>query len=398
MNARLIMLATLAAISGCHEPAKPKAEQAPPAKPAEHHSDEPEHEGLPTRVRLDPQVVRDAHIQAAPVGREALAATIDLPGEVAFDPDKAARVSAWVSGRIEALHFKEGQAVQRGDLLAIIRVPELSKARAAYTASTAKAAAARANAERLKKLAEQRLAAQQELLAAQAEADALAADAEAAAAQLSTLGFGAHDSKAAGSSQLQLRAPIAGDIVTRDAVIGQTVDPEHVIATIADMRELWFLGRVFEKNLGQIHVGARVEVQLNAYPDEKFSGVLDYIGKQVDPSARTVTARIRISNRNELLRIGLFGVARVDVGEHHEVDDKPALVVPRSAVTQIGEQTVVFVQQPDGDFDVHAVVLGDGALGKVQVLSGLRDGERIVTHGAFTLKSAVLKNTFREDE
>jgi cobalt-zinc-cadmium efflux system membrane fusion protein len=182
-------------------------------------------------------------------------------------------------------------------------------------------------------------------------------------------------------------------------VIGQTVDPEHVIATIADMRELWFLGRVFEKNLEQIRVGARVEVQLNAYPDEKFAGVLEYLGKQVDPSARTVTARIRISNRDELLRIGLFGVARVDVGEHHDqAGGQPALVVPRSAVTQIGDQTVVFVQQPDGDFDVHAVVLGDGALGKVQVLSGLRDGERIVTHGAFTLKSAVLKSTFREEE
>lgn len=400
MNARLIVPMLLAAISGCHRADKPDDAPPTPAKSAEHHSDEPEHEGLPTRVRLDPQVVRDAHIQSAAVAREALAATIDLPGEVSFDPDKAARVSAWVSGRIEALHFKEGQAVKQNDLLATIRVPELSKARAAYTASAAKAAAARSNAERLKKLAQERLAAQQEVVAAQAEAEALEADAAAAAAQLSTLGFGANDTRPGGSSQLQLRAPISGDIVTRDAVIGQSVDPEHVIATIADMRELWFLGRVFEKNLGQIHVGARVEVQLNAYPDENFAGVLEYIGKQVDPSARTVTARIRIVNREDLLRIGLFGVARVDVGEHHDGDDdhKPALVVPRSAVTQIGDQTVVFVQEPDGDFDVHAVVLGDGALGKVQVLNGLRDGERIVTHGVFTLKSAVLKSTFREEE
>jgi cobalt-zinc-cadmium efflux system membrane fusion protein len=397
MNPRLFTLVLLAAISGCRDraPAAPVA----PANAPEHHSDEPEHESLPTRVRLDPQVVRDARIQTAPVAREALAATIDLPGEVAFDPDMAARVSAWVGGRIEALHFKEGQAVKQHDLLATIRVPELSKARAAYTASAAKAAAARSNAERLKKLAAERLAAQQEVLAAEAEAAALAADTEAAAAQLSTLGFGARDSSPGGSSQLQLRAPISGDIVTRDAVFGQTVDPEHVIATIADMRELWFLGRVFEKNLEQIRVGARVEVQLNAYPDQKFAGVLEYIGKQVDPSARTVTARIRIRNRDELLRLGLFGVARVDIGEHRDqADEKPELVVPRSAVTQIGDQTVVFVQQPDGDFDVHAVVLGDGALGKVQVLHGLRDGERIVTHGAFTLKSAVLKSTFREEE
>src|SRR5262249_13209184 len=157
-----------------------------------------------------------------------------------------------------------------------------------------------------------RLAAQQELLAAQAEASALEAEARAAAAQLQALGNGAADSS--GRSELQLRAPISGDVVARDALIGQAVDPAHVIATIADLRELWFLGRVFEKNVGQIKRGARVEIQLNAYPNEKFAGVLEYIGKQVDPSARTVTARIRIQNRDDLLRIGLFGSARVDVG------------------------------------------------------------------------------------
>jgi cobalt-zinc-cadmium efflux system membrane fusion protein len=400
-----------ALLYACHEPApaansgddaqrKPSAHDE--AKTADgHHRDEPEHEALPTRVRLDPQVVRDAHVQTSAVTREALAATIDLPGEVSFDPDKAAHVSALVSGRIVSLSFKEGQTVREGELLATLRVPELGKAHAAFTATAAKAVAARANADRLQALAAQRLAARQELLAAQAEANALEAEAEAANTQLQALGM-SHSEAASGKhnagSLLTLRAPLSGDVVARDAVVGQMVGPEHVLATIADLREVWFLGRVFEKNLGQIKVGANVEIQLNAYPNEKFLGTVEYIGKQVDPSARTVTARVRLQNRGDLLRIGLFGVARVDIGALTPGKQATGIVISRSAVTQIGHQSVVFVQQPDGDFDVHAVVLGEGALGKVQVLNGLREGEQIVTRGVFTIKSAVLKSTFAEEE
>lgn len=392
---RCASLIFLAAISGCeqksaHTTPPPETSEKPELEP---HRDEPEHEELPQRVRLDPQVLRDAEVQTSPVTREALASTIDLPGEVSFDPDKAARVVALVSGRIESVNFKEGQAVRAGDLLATLRVPELSKAKAAYTASAAKAVAARANADRLQALANQRLAAQQELLGAQAEASAL--EAEAAAAQTQLRALGSHEVGGKGGSQLRVRAPLSGDVVARDAVIGQAVGPEHVLATIADLREVWFLGRVFEKNLGQIRLGARVEIQLNAYPDEKFLGTIEYIGKQVDPAARTVTARVRLTNRGDLLRIGLFGVARVDVGAPSKAT---AIVIPRSAVTQIGPKAVVFVKQPDGDFDVHEVVLGEGALGKVQVLSGLREGEQLVTRGVFTIKSAVLKGTFAEEE
>ena len=107
-------------------------------------------------------------------------------------------------------------------------------------------------------------------------------------------------------------------------------------------------------------------------------------------------ARVRLTNKNDRLRLGLFGTARVDTGENQEGD--PALVVPRSSVTQIGKKPFVFVREPDGDFDAHEVVLGRAAPGKTEVLSGLREGELVVYDGVFTLKSALLKSTFAEDE
>lgn len=394
--AAVVVVAALGACSRSAPPEARKTETSGPSQPADGsaHKDEPEHAELPTHVRLDPEVVKDAKITTAPVVREILAVTIELPGELSSDPDKTARVSALVGGRIESVSFKEGQVVKKGDLLAVIKVPELGKAKAAYAATSAKAVAARANADRLQSLGEKRLAANQEVLAAKAEANALEAEAKAASEQLRALGTGT--AEGVSGSLLPLRAPVGGVVVSRSALVGQPIGPGDSIATIADLGEVWFLGRVFEKNLHQVRTGAPAEVRLNAYPKEIFQGTVEYIGKQIDPAARTLTARIRLVNRGELLRLGLFGVARVGTGE--ETKRPPALIVPRTAVTEVGHKPVVFVRQADGDFDLHEVVLGEGALGKIEVLSGLREGEQVVVDGAFTVKSAILKKTFSEEE
>jgi cobalt-zinc-cadmium efflux system membrane fusion protein len=386
---------------GCSRSTQPAHEKddndlnATPPAPPRAHDDEPAHEPLPTHLRLDPQVLLDAKVELAPVTKEALAATLDLPGEVASDPDKTARVSPLVDGRLESISFKEGQEVKKGDVLAVMKVPELGKAKAAYAASAAKSLAARANADRLQALADKQLAPSQEVLSAKSEAQALEAESRAAEEQLRALGTAA--SATGVGSLLPLCAPTSGVIVSRDAVVGQAVTAQQTLAVVADLREVWFLARVFEDNLEQVRLGAPAEVRLNAYPRETFDGKIEYLGKQIDPTARTVVARIRLENRGDLLRLGLFGVARV-AGTGSDAQRAETLVVPRSAVTEIGRQVVVFVRQPDGDFDLHAVVLGQSALGKVQVLSGVREGEQVVVAGVFTLKSILLKSTFQADD
>ncbi|MEI9939585.1 MAG: efflux RND transporter periplasmic adaptor subunit [Pseudomonadota bacterium] len=394
-TAAVVFAALLAA--GCSRDKPPPADADKRLANAEAsgspHTDEPEHEAFPKRVRLDPKVIADARVRSAPVVGEPLAATIDLPGEIASNPDKTASVAAPVAGRIASVNFKEGQFVKKGDLLAVVTVPELGKVKAAYSATTSKAIAARTNADRLQALAEKRLAADQEVVSAKAEADAFEAEARAASDQLNALGSG---SAAAGGSLLSLRAPVSGVVVSRNAIVGQPVAPDATLATITDLSQVWFLARVFEKNLSVVRVGAPVEVTLNAYPKERFQGSVEYLGKQIDPTARTLVARIALTNRADLLRLGMFGTARVGTGE--ESDHKSVLVVPRDAVTEIGGKTVVFVQQPDGDYDVHEVVLGEEALGKVRVVSGLREHELVVVDGVFTLKSAVMKSSFGEAE
>ncbi|MGH7282143.1 MAG: biotin/lipoyl-binding protein, partial [Polyangiaceae bacterium] len=110
------------------------------------HVDEAEHGGIPKRVKLTDEVIAAAGIKTAPATKEVLAATLTLPGEISADPDTSARIASPVAGRLSTVKFKEGDAVKKGDLLATVRIPEIGKLRASYTAVGAKAAAARSNA------------------------------------------------------------------------------------------------------------------------------------------------------------------------------------------------------------------------------------------------------------
>jgi membrane fusion protein, heavy metal efflux system len=384
----------LLAAAACSSLACPGSPAQKEPKPAAQHAEEHghAHQSLPRRIRVAPHVVTAAQIATAPVTREALVVTIALPGELSPDPDRSARIASPIAGLIERVSFKEGSVLAKGEPLAVIRVPDLGKLRATLAATLGRAKAARVNAERMSGLVQKRLASEQMSLDALAEADALDQQARAASDQLAALGMSAD----AHPSQLVLRAPTAGTVVARNAVVGQPVTADEVLAEIVDLSELWFLGRVFEKDLGRLQLNADAEVELNAYPKERFHGVVEYIGQKVDPVARTVTARIRVQNRASLLRVGLFGSAYVSTNE--ERDRQTTLVVPREAITEIAGKPVVFVRHADGDYELHELTLGDAAAGKVQVIAGLQEGEQVVARGVFTLKSAVLKSTFAEDE
>lgn len=374
-----------------------------PGEAGEHHRDEEAHAGLPTRVRLAPEVVQAAGLKTEPAGVLDLPSTVELSGELAADPDRAARITARVPGRIVAVRCKEGQKVAAGELLAVLESPELARVRAAYVGAQARGQSAEKNAERLGSLLSSGLAAEQEVRSAAADARALQVEASAAARTLSAWGLQATDLSNTGAgtgARLELRAPLAGHIVARDALVGQWVAPEHALFDVADLEHAYFVGRLFEKSLARVHLGQAAEVRLNAYPDLPLVGTVESIGKRLDPLARTVVARIALREPPEhpgLLKIGLFGVARVSepvtrtAGEVH-------LVVPLGAVTRLRDQDVVFVRQADGHFEVHPVTLGRSAGGRVQILSGLRPGEQVVTAGVFTLKSAVLKATFAEED
>ena len=392
-RASLLAALVLLAASACRKPTESTSRGEPAPGASTSHEGEKEHDAIPKRAKLTPEVVENAKIRTAAVTRETLAPTLSLPGEISADPDRSARVSTPVAGRVTDVRFREGSVVKKGDVLVLLRIPEIGKVRAAHSGTIAKSASARANADRLAALAEKGLAPKQEAVAARAEADALEAESKALREQLQALGMGATGE----GSELALRAPVGGTVVSRDAVVGQPVGTDHTIASIADLSEVWFLARVFEKDLGRLELQAPAEVTLNAYPDERFDGKVEYIGKQIDPVARTVNARIRLTNREDHLRLGLFGTSHVVI-KGSTVSNDPVLVVPRSALTEIAGKKVVFVRVAEGEFETHEVSVGEAAAGRVRILAGLREGEQVVVDGAFTVKSVLLRGTIAGED
>lgn len=117
--------------------------------------------------------------------------------------------------------------------------------------------------------------------------------------------------------------------------------------------------------------------------------------------ARTVNARVRLTNKEDHLRLGLFGTARVVVkgagtttsSDGGVVASDPVLVVPRSALSEIGNKPVVFVRVGEGEFETHPVTVGEASAGRVRILGGLHEGEQVVVDGAFTVKAVLLRGT-----
>jgi cobalt-zinc-cadmium efflux system membrane fusion protein len=348
---------------------------------------------LPSQLEVSAEVQQRASVRTAKVRSGFLGAMVSLTGELAAQPDKTAQVSSTTPGRLEQVSFNEGQVVKRGDVLATVRVPDVGRLRGAWSAANARAKASRANAERLAALKASGLGAEQPVVDAEADARAQEAEAKALGDQLSAIGIAA---ESGAGFLVALRAPIAGVVVSRDAVVGQPINPEHVLASIVDTSELWFLGRVFEKDLGRIQVGAKAEVELNAFEGERFPGEVAAVSQQLDPTARTLLARIRVPNPNGHLRLGLFGRARID-GAPADAG-APQVLVPRDALQEIDGKTVVFVQTAPETFVPREVTVGRSAQGEVELTSGVQEGDALVVHGGFTLKSLLLKSTLVEEE
>jgi cobalt-zinc-cadmium efflux system membrane fusion protein len=379
---------------GGHAPRQGAGHHAPAHADGQHEAahEASEHEELPRVVRLSPEVVRASGVAWAPARRERLAATVDLNGQIVADPDHIAQVSTRLDGRIVKVLVREGDVVRAGQPVAVVTSPELARLRAGQAASAARAAAARANATRLRALVRDGLGAEQEALAAEAEAAAAEAERDALARTLRAAGAQA---PGADPSLLEIASPIAGQVVHRDAIVGQHVGPAQALLTVADLSRAFFQAQLFEKDLAGVEDGAAAEVRLNGYPADVFRARVVRVASQIDPQARTLTARLGFVGPVPRVRLGLYGIARVSLpspggGEH--------VVVPLSAVTELGERKVVFVRHSeDGDFQVHDVRLGASAGGDVQVLSGLDEGEEVVTAGVHTLRSVVLKSTLDEE-
>jgi len=180
-----------------------------------------------------------------------------------------------------------------------------------------------------------------------------------------------------------VRAAAAGVVIEKMGIVGQMMKPGERIYRMADLSSVWVIGQVYESDLPFVHEGQEVTIRTTYGPTRTFSGKVNRLLPQVDEQTRAVSARIVVTNSDGYLRPGMF----TDVQLAAELAES-AVLVPEIAVLRSGEKNTVFLAKGNGMFEARDVTLGSRSEGgNYEVLSGLTEGERIVTSGQFMLDS-----------
>jgi membrane fusion protein, heavy metal efflux system len=317
--------------------------------------------------------------EAASAGH--LAPLVTVVGEAAFDPTLVAAVGTRTPGIVRKVHFVEGSPVEKGELLAEVESPALAEVQAERQIAEAKQGAAELNAERESQLLARGLttAREHEQAAAQlAEQRALYAAAIERVAALGGSGGGVIS---------QLRAPVAGVVVVRSIAPGQSVGPGLVAFRVGSLDRLWVLLRVYERHLEVIRMGDAVEIRAVAAADRPIQGTVAHVGNVVDPSTRTADVRIEVGNEERLLRPGQAVRATIRASGPARV----ALSVPASAVTSLDGVPTVFVAATPTRFVARKVELGIDGGDRIEVKSGVSEGEQVVSRSVLAIKSELFR-------
>jgi Cu(I)/Ag(I) efflux system membrane fusion protein len=319
-------------------------------------------------VSLTAGQIRSFGVTFGTVELRELEPTIRGTGVVALDETRVAQVTTKVSGFVERLYADfTGQPVRRGQALYALYSPDL-------------------------------VAAQEELLAAarlpvasgtgavpglpSAEADLLAAAerrlrlwdvSEGQIAELRRRGTA--------ERTLTFYSPVAGVVLEKQVLEGQSVDAGEPLYTIANLARVWVEADLREGDAGAVATGARAEAEFGAYPGRPVSGRVTFIAPTLERESRALRARIEVPNPDGRLRPGMYGTARI------HVPGRRTLTVPAGAVVRTGERSLVFVDLSGGRLAARDVETGPTAGGFTEVLAGLEAGQRVVTSAQFLLES-----------
>lgn len=362
----------------------------------EEHDDHDDHDEERV-VELTAEAMNAARIVVAAAETGALRADVTLPARITLDPRKEAIVSAWIGGQVDTIAVRPGDDVRRGQELARVQSPDLGLAVAAFRTAKARDDAADARLERLRRLEADGVSSRAQVLEAEADHAEAEGAMEAAEERLRIMGvpMNVGDPHAGKHfpSRVPVRSPIAGTVLEADASVGQRVEPGQALFRVGDLDEVWLMLDVYERDLAVVREGQPVRFSVPAYPDQRFSGDVARVGDWIEPDARTVEVRVVVSNPDHRLKPNMFATA--DLSVQKSTGDK-GVVLPLAALQRVEGDDVVFVERSAGRFAPRTVTVATRSSDRVQLTSGLEAGERVVTEGAFALKSELEKDELGE--
>jgi membrane fusion protein, heavy metal efflux system len=294
-------------------------------------------------------------------------------GTVTPDISRSVPVISIATGRVVEIKARLGDTVEKGQVLLKVQSADIAGAYSDYQKAVADEKLAQAQSERARLLYEKGAISKNDLDVAE-DADVKAkVDVKTTAEKLRVLGNTDLDQA---SGMVEIRAPISGVItdqqVTNAAGIPGLGSPNPM--TISDLSYVWILCDVYENDLSNVHIGEQAEIKLNAYPDKAFTGTISNVGPVLDPNIRTSKVRIEVRNPG-LMRPGMFVVATF-----HGQKKESHVAVPAGAILHLHDRDWVYVPMEGKKFRRVEVQSGAMLPGKMQEVSGISVGQRVVVN------------------
>jgi len=345
-------------------------------------------------------------IEVAPPARTTLSGSITIPGALTLDPQRTAQISSLLDGKVVSVGAQVGDEVRRNQVLVTLQAPALAQAKTSYLQAGAKLELSRREFERAEALLKQEAIDQKEHLRRRTDLENASIEFAVTESNLHTYGLdqdaveqllrqarrpdnGTRAMDDLAQPLVALAAPMAGRVIERDVVVGQHVEPQKMLLTIADLSTLWAILDARETDLPHVRRGGEVRVTTTIYPDRVWPGRVEHVGDIVDEKTRTVKVRVVVGNAARLLKPNMYVQGELD----DAVSTRDVLTLPQDAVQTFGGDPVVFVREGPDTFVARPVEVGSLVGRRREIVRGLDGSEAVVIAGAFNLKSELLKST-----
>ncbi len=363
---------------------------------------DPEHQEL----HLPPEKQKEWGVSLGTVSKQDISSMLVLPGVLMVNQNQTAHISSYVRGKVISHTADLGDRIRIGQSLVTINSPEFAQAQADFLRARANYLLSKKEFERAKMLWAEKAIEEKEYLRREAEHEKLSTEYGALGSALHSYGI-THDqideliekcekiedkeyACEIADPNLPILSPIAGTVIFRDVVKGEHVEPDKILYTVSDLSTLWAIVDVYEKDLPHIRKDSHITITTSIYPGSIFPGKITYISDLIDKNLRTVKIRVEVANKQGFLKPNMYIQGKIE----NRLEQKDLLAVPEEAIQNLEGEKVVFVREKGDIFAVRHITLGHKVGDNRIITQGLSEGEQIVIHGAFYLKTEISKTTF----
>jgi cobalt-zinc-cadmium efflux system membrane fusion protein len=317
--------------------------------------------------------------------------TVHAVGELRFNLNRLAHITPLTDGVVRRVHVDLGQEVKRGQVLAELSSPKIAESKAELLKAVAEEKVSSEALSRERELFGKELSSAQDLYDAEARHTTARASLRAAEQMLLDLGFDRQTleqivTEQEAKSVLPLMAPFAGNVIARDAVVGDVVTMGDQMFSVADLSMLWLSLAVSERDVVSLRVGQRVEIRSRAL-DGEIAGEITWISSRLNETTRMAELRAEVANPDEALRAGMFVDASIIVGE-----SSASLLVPRDTIHRFGGKPFVFVRLAGDLYELRRVETRTASGNLTAITAGLTDRDLVAVEQSYLLKSEFQKS------